>query len=98
MQTVLTDGGSEFQGESVKRIKRSSSIKHIPAECQHNIEQDLLFTDTEAFNNRLWQCPEWYNLHRSHADKGQKPLNRTMLRDTFLQLFRNLVQGSISYR
>ncbi len=63
---ILTDGGSEFQGQFARLIRESPAIEQWLAypkcpkmnahqeDCIDHTE-DLLFADTEAFNDRLWE-------------------------------------------
>ncbi len=50
-----------------------------------NHAEDLLFADTQAFNDRLWGYVAWYNLHRPHAGNEQQAPIRMLLPNASLE-------------
>ena len=52
----------------VERFNRT-----LQEECI-DYHEDLLFTDLQLFNDRLWDYLQWYNLQRPQAVIEQKPL------------------------
>ncbi len=71
----------------IKRFNRT-----VQEECIDHAE-DLLFTDTEAFNDRLWEYLAWYKLHRPHVGSGQKAPIRMLLSNASLEALQKSYLG-----